>query len=106
LDSLGFPWILSWESRLFNELSGRKRERFFRGALTLSGEAKERECGLGVRNPRIVHEGELILFSNFPQLISLPTPFSLAAESMQKRLVFLIGSLDKLYGASVAITLA
>jgi hypothetical protein len=32
LDFLGFPWILSSESRLINGLRGKKRERIFLGA--------------------------------------------------------------------------
>jgi hypothetical protein len=41
LDSLGFPWILSFESRLFNGLRGFLREEFFLG---LFRGLKRRRC--------------------------------------------------------------
>jgi hypothetical protein len=48
LDSLGFPWILSSESRLFNELRGLKRGNSFSQLFSsaLIG-ATTSECGLG-----------------------------------------------------------
>jgi hypothetical protein len=36
LDFFGFPWILSSESRLFNELHGILREKFFLALLSLA----------------------------------------------------------------------
>jgi hypothetical protein len=44
LDFLGFPWILSSESRLFNGLRGIKRERFFLGAFFVGLAAPERRA--------------------------------------------------------------
>jgi hypothetical protein len=44
LDFLGFPWILSSESRLFNGLRGIKRERFFLGAFSVGLAAPERRA--------------------------------------------------------------
>jgi hypothetical protein len=36
LDSLGFPWILSSESRLFNGLRGKSRAKVFRAASSVA----------------------------------------------------------------------
>ena len=69
LEFLGFPWILSSESRLFNGLCGINREEFF---LPLFGVAKERS----ERQPTIwrakgtdCSRGKLKLISAFLQEI-------------------------------------
>jgi hypothetical protein len=59
LDFLGFPWILSSETRLINGLHGINRERFFL-ALPLALEAAGTgPCGLGTRKRRITHRASL-----------------------------------------------
>jgi hypothetical protein len=42
LDSLGFPWILSSESRLFNGLRGLKRRKVLAHAFSMVLEAPQR----------------------------------------------------------------
>jgi hypothetical protein len=69
LDSLGFPWILSSESRLFNGLRGINRAKVFLDASSL-------ESGAGTAIPAVdgaegqdCSSGKLISFSDFPQLV-------------------------------------
>jgi hypothetical protein len=65
LDLFGFPWILSFESRLFNGLREIKEEQFFAPLFTL-GSASSRSCGLGVGR-RAWSWGEFSLISDYPQ---------------------------------------
>jgi hypothetical protein len=63
LDCLGFPWILSSESRLFNGLHGMKRGNFFLSPFSMA----LRGTGTGaaveaLRKHRIVHEASLPKF--------------------------------------------
>jgi hypothetical protein len=56
LDFLGFPWILSSESRLFNGLRSLKRGNFFLAAFSVALAAPERELAVeAMRKRRIVH---------------------------------------------------
>jgi hypothetical protein len=66
LDFLGFPWILSSESRLFNGLQGLEAARSFRGAfggLSTAGTGR-RAFALDLSNDRIVHEAKLTNISD------------------------------------------
>ena len=74
LDSLGFPWILSSESRLINGLQGTNRPVFF--AFVLGGSRRrDGSQQLGLREDRIVHalslNGFLILCNELSALIAL-----------------------------------
>jgi hypothetical protein len=62
LDSLGFPWILSSESRLINGLRGINRARVFLDASSLAWVAGTVE---GARKGRIVHPASLAYFLVF-----------------------------------------
>jgi hypothetical protein len=68
LDFLGFPWILSSESRLINGLRGILREKFFlslfprRGRFSNAGIRFWRAEGAGCS-----HRAKLILISDFLQ---------------------------------------
>jgi hypothetical protein len=69
LDFLGFPWILSSESRLFNGLCGINREGFFHPLLS-------RRQNPGAGKPTIWRAektdcswGKLNSISDFPQMI-------------------------------------
>jgi hypothetical protein len=72
LDSLGFPWILSSESRLINGLRGISREIFFAALLS------RRAAGTGdapvevMRMHRIIHEASLAKFLLFVNRLSTP----------------------------------
>ena len=69
LDCLGFPWILSSESRLFNGLRGIGGGDFSR-ALPLAGAAPERSArGLADAEGGTGHGGECNAPSVFPQEI-------------------------------------
>jgi hypothetical protein len=60
---VGFPWILSSESRLFNRLRGFSPEEYFARLFRRGRSAPEREPAvLAVRTGRIDHEGSLIQF--------------------------------------------
>jgi hypothetical protein len=63
LDFLGFPWILSSESRLFNGLRGFLRVENFSRPLWWRGGAGTGASGPGMQ--RIVHGGELSAISDF-----------------------------------------
>jgi hypothetical protein len=61
LDFLGFPWILSSESRLFNGLRGIKRGSFFFAPFARWEDGPGRwRAGGAVRKRRIVHGASLI----------------------------------------------
>jgi hypothetical protein len=65
LDSLGFPWILSSESRLFNGLDGIQRGKFFRvPSAALRAPGREHPV-VGIRKRRIVHGVSLRQFMIF-----------------------------------------
>jgi hypothetical protein len=71
LDFLGFPWILSSESSLFNGLSGIKRRSFFPRRFPQALEAREWDpCGFGRPKRRIVHRASLIQFLIFCKNLS------------------------------------
>jgi hypothetical protein len=60
LDFLGFPWILSSESRLINGLRGIFAEKFFLGAFLAGGVCAEtRAPVLAVRKGKPVHRASL-----------------------------------------------
>jgi hypothetical protein len=68
LDSLGFPWILSSESRLINGLRGFFRERNFSHLFLGLRDAAGREPAVeAMRMRRILHEeslAEFLIFCN------------------------------------------
>jgi hypothetical protein len=71
MDFLGFPWILSSESRLFNGLRGIKLGKYFsRASLALRG-PRTGASGLVIRKHRIVHAGKLTLVSDSQQEIAI-----------------------------------
>jgi hypothetical protein len=61
LDFLGFPWILSFESRLIIGLQGKNRGKIFRGVFALwAFEAAVRKAaGEAMRKHRSVHRASL-----------------------------------------------
>ena len=59
LDFLGFPWILSSESRLFNGLRGQKRRKFFSALFRGLSRAGTAPTVSGMRKRRIAHTGKL-----------------------------------------------
>jgi hypothetical protein len=68
LDSLGFPWILSSESRLINGLRGIDHGRFFLAAFSLGGiRAGAGYAVEAIWKGRIGHEaslGQILIFCN------------------------------------------
>jgi hypothetical protein len=89
--SLGFPWILSSESRLFNGLRGLKRRSFF---LALFPSVRSRQtgaCDLGMRKCRIVHGPSLTRFLIFSNMLSFLRR-CLSATSMRKQLALVSDS--------------
>jgi hypothetical protein len=86
LDFLGFPWILSSELRLINEL-----RRIFRKNIFLPPSYRRRtpgtaEFGLGMTMGRIVHGGKLSRISDFLQAMSAqPFCFGPAPPSQSNR---------------------
>jgi hypothetical protein len=66
LDFLGFPWILSSESRLINELREIFRARNFLDPFPRRSQRREREPAIEpTRMRRIAHEASLIKFLIF-----------------------------------------
>jgi hypothetical protein len=86
LDRLGFPWILSFEARLFNGLRGLKLGNFFSPfSLALRG-ATTSECGLGhAEAPDCCSWGRLTLVSDFLQEIAEIPSNAVAVTSLQTR---------------------
>jgi hypothetical protein len=68
LDSLGFPWILSSESRFINGLCGIFAQRIFPRAFPLAFEAREREPTVEANAEAQDYSwGKLNLTSDYPQ---------------------------------------
>src|SRR6202050_1423257 len=67
LDFLGFPWILSSESRLINGLPGTKRAKGFLGASSVARGAGRRARGRGHAEAQNCSWGTLNLVSDFLQ---------------------------------------
>jgi hypothetical protein len=63
-DFLGFPWILSCESRLFNGLHWKSRAKFFGSVFPDVGSVKQRSACLGAPQRRSVHEGKHTVISD------------------------------------------
>jgi hypothetical protein len=85
LDFLGFPWILSSESRFFNRLCGTKRGSFFLAPSARWEAAPGRERVVeAMRKRRIVHGTSLPYFLIFCNQLSLARSLS---PLNQKRLV-------------------
>jgi hypothetical protein len=70
LDFLGFPWILSSESRLFNVLRGQKRRNFFSALFRGLSRAGTAPTALGMRKRRIAHKASLSWFLLFCKKLS------------------------------------
>jgi hypothetical protein len=76
VDRLGFPWILSSESRLFNGLRGTEPSEYYRPPYRGDGGAGSAPHGLGRRPGWIVHVAsltEVLIFRK--ELSSAPFPF-------------------------------
>jgi hypothetical protein len=70
LDFLGFPWIPSSESRLFNGLRGIFAQKFFsRLFRRLMAAAGQKLTAEAIRKRRLVHGAKLNLISDFLQWI-------------------------------------
>jgi hypothetical protein len=69
LDSLGFPWILSSESRLINGLRGKSEQKFFTPLLPWRGSPETGSDGRGRTEGQDCSSGKLTSLSDFPQLI-------------------------------------
>jgi hypothetical protein len=80
LEKLGFPWILSSESSLFNGLRGIFAERNFSRPFDRGGGMGGMDaCVFGALKRRTVHETSLILFlifcnKFFVGAVSFPAP--------------------------------
>ena len=85
LDCLGFPWILSSESRLFNGLRGLKRETFFSALVPGVRSAGTGACGRGYAEAQDYSWGKLNLASDFPQEIVVRI-VSFSAASIHRQL--------------------
>jgi hypothetical protein len=77
LDSLGFPWILSSESRLFNGLRGFLPEEYFSPVFPGVMKGPQRASAVkAMRKGGIVHAASLIWFLIYcKKLSSDPFPF-------------------------------
>jgi hypothetical protein len=76
LDYLGFPWILSSESRFINGLCGINAQKFFLGASSMARVAGTGADGQGRAEGQDCSSGKLTSVSDFPQIIvvrRLPT---------------------------------
>jgi hypothetical protein len=83
LDFLGFPWILSSESRLFNELRGILQEEFFWGfPLSSRGAGNGEPAVEAMRKRRNVHGAKLNPISDFLQSI-VARAVAISAASIQ-----------------------
>jgi hypothetical protein len=96
LDFLGFPWILSSETRLINGLRGKNRRRIFRGVLPLwgtrsAGAEGRRQGYAGAHGSSSKHK----LVSDFLQLI-VAQPLSPAASIQRRRAKAKVDALGKL----------
>jgi hypothetical protein len=69
LDFLGFPWILSSESSLFNRLHGIFCEKIFRSLFPLRGRLSTTEFTFGARKGGAAHRAKLNPNSDFLQSI-------------------------------------
>jgi hypothetical protein len=65
LEKLGFPWILSTESRLIKGLRGKSADLFFRGPSPPRETCRDGACGRGHAEHRIIHEASLTAFLIF-----------------------------------------
>jgi hypothetical protein len=76
LDSLGFPWILSSETRLINTLHGRKRGNFFLSPFPWRSKRHNGRLWSLHAEAQDCSWGQLNLISNFPQhVVAEPLPF-------------------------------
>jgi hypothetical protein len=75
LDFLGFPWILSPESSVFNKLRGQKRRNFFSPLFRGLSRAGKAARFSGMRKRRIAHKASLTGFPVFCKKLS-SRPFS------------------------------
>jgi hypothetical protein len=71
LDFLGFPWILSSESNLFNGLRGQNRQKKFHALLVAFKAVGDGTLQWRHADGQDLPWGELSLDSNFPQQIAL-----------------------------------
>jgi hypothetical protein len=67
LDFLGFPWILSSESSLFNGLRGKSAENIFWRPRPRVEKRPDGGCGRGYAEAQDCSWGELTLVSDFLQ---------------------------------------
>jgi hypothetical protein len=75
LDFLGFPWILSSESSLFNGLRGMKRGSFFLSTSPWRSQRRDGTGGRGHAEAQECHGASLTLFLIFcKRLPSAPFP--------------------------------
>jgi hypothetical protein len=76
LEKLGFPWILSTESRLIKGLRGKSADYFSRRPSPPRETRRDGAYGRGHAERRIIHEASLttlLIFCN--ELSSEPLPF-------------------------------
>ena len=85
LDFLGFPWILSSESRLFNGLRGLKRGQVYRVLFPGVSSAGTGACGRGHAEAQACSWGKLNLVSDFRQWFVVRA-VSFRPPSIQNRL--------------------
>jgi hypothetical protein len=86
LNFLGFPWILSSESRLIKGLRGKTRESFSRRFLPQRrSETTDRAPPVeAMRNDRIAHRASLVQFLIFCKHLS-PDPFQFRPSMQSAR---------------------
>jgi hypothetical protein len=68
-DFLGFPWILSSESRLFKGLHGIFAQKIFHRALSMAWAPRPTGLAFGMLKIKAVHGPSLTLISDFLQSI-------------------------------------
>jgi hypothetical protein len=67
LDFLGFPWILSSETRFINELYDINRQKFFVSLFVRAGDASMAAYTFDNSNKQDRSSGKLTLISDFQQ---------------------------------------
>jgi hypothetical protein len=70
LDFLGFPWILSCETRLINGLHGKIAQKFFASLFLWRGAPEREHTVEASRKRRLIHGTSLVQFPFFRKRLS------------------------------------
>ena len=85
LDFLGFPWILSSETRLINGLHGINRENFFVALFPRRWMHNRVSQVEAMRRRQVLHGGYPTSHSGFPQAIAIPIALPVSGSSGHAR---------------------